>query len=229
MRPRGPASVPPPAGGAGGSAASRALARVPIPLRAVALMPPAALAVHQLRYWLAYGSHTDRALATQGHSYLPSLTPWLVLLLAMSAGAFVGRLAQTWQGAGGAEPQRRRHHRLLWAWLAVAGALIIVYSGQELLEGMFAPGHPGGLVGVFGDGGLWAIPSALAVGALLALLLRGAEAALALAARARPAFRASCERSRALPRPRNVRLSPPAPLASAAAGRAPPPALTSPS
>ena len=227
MRPRGPASVPPPAGGTGGSAASRALARVPIPLRAVALMPPAALAVHQLRYWLAYGSHADRALAAQGHSYLPSLTPWLVLLLAMSAGAFVGRLAQAWQGTAGVEPQRRRH-RLLWAWLAVAGALILVYSGQELLEGMFAAGHPGGLVGVFGDGGLWAIPSALAVGALLALLLRGAEAAIALAARARPAFQAAPERPRALARPRNFHLAPPAPLASAAAGRAPPPALPSP-
>jgi hypothetical protein len=105
----------------------------------------------------------------------------------------------------------------------VAGALILIYCGQELLEGMVSAGHPGGLTGIFGDGGLWAIPSALVLAALLTLLLRGADAAVALAARAR---RAGFQPRRGRPcisaRPRNVRRALLAPLASAAAGRAPP-------
>ena len=38
-----------------------------------------------------------------------------------------------------------------------AVGLLAVYAGQELLEGLFATGHPQGLVGIFGDGGLWVL------------------------------------------------------------------------
>src|SRR5207253_1908986 len=51
--------------------------------RGFLLLPAAAFAVHQLRYSLAYGSRANQVLAMQGHSYLNSLAPWLVLLLGL--------------------------------------------------------------------------------------------------------------------------------------------------
>ena len=63
-------------------------------LAPVALTPAAAFAVHQLRYWLAFGAHAGAALQQQGHSYLHSLVPWIVLLSplrsARSCGAGTG-------------------------------------------------------------------------------------------------------------------------------------------
>ena len=49
------------------------------------LVPAAAFAVHQLRYFIAYGSHANSQLAAQGHSYLHSLAPWAVLALGIGA------------------------------------------------------------------------------------------------------------------------------------------------
>jgi hypothetical protein len=51
--------------------------------------------------------------------------------------------------------------------------LVAIYSAQEFLEGMFATGHPAGLVGIFGYGGWWSIPAALAVGLVLAAMFHG--------------------------------------------------------
>src|SRR2546428_231103 len=62
--------------------------------RGLFLLPVAAFAVHQLRYTLAYGSHANQVLAMQGHSYLSSLAPWLVLLSAFGAGSFLLRFAR---------------------------------------------------------------------------------------------------------------------------------------
>ncbi len=58
--------------------------------------------------------------------------------------------------------------------------LAAIYSGQELLEGMLTAGHPPGVEGVLGHGGWLMVPLSVAVGGLLALLLRGAQAVLAL-------------------------------------------------
>ena len=46
-----------------------------------ALVPAGALAVHQLRFLLAFGGGAGTELARQGHSYLHSLVPWIVLLI----------------------------------------------------------------------------------------------------------------------------------------------------
>jgi len=51
--------------------------------RAFALLPLAALGVHQLRYRLAFGHESDHELTAQGHAYLASLTPILVLIAAL--------------------------------------------------------------------------------------------------------------------------------------------------
>ena len=42
----------------------------------VALLPPAALLVHQLRFMLAFGSSAGAELQRTGHSYLNWVVPW---------------------------------------------------------------------------------------------------------------------------------------------------------
>jgi hypothetical protein len=187
----------------------------------MALLPLAALAVHQLRYGLAFGADAQQRLADQGHAYLGSVEALAVVLCAVAAGAFLTRLAGAWCGNG----ERRAPERfgLLRLWLASALALAAIYTGQELLEGLLAAGHPPGVAGVLGHGGWLALPLSLAIGGGLALLLRGAQAVLALVRRA-----AARRRPRAAAAPSlRIRLATvaprrSAPLASAAAGRAPP-------
>ena len=43
----------------------------------------------------------------------------------------------------------------LSAFRSGAFALVLIYAGQEFLEGLLAAGHPTGLQGIFGDGGWW--------------------------------------------------------------------------
>jgi hypothetical protein len=101
-----------------------------------------------------------------------------------------------------------------------AAALVAVYVAQETLEGMLATGHPTGFAGVFGHGGWWALPAALAVGLAIALALRTADAIVARVHRAGTSARA---RVRARTPPSyDCAFSRAAPLALAAAGRAPP-------
>lgn len=184
-----------------------------------ALVPPAAFAVHQLRYALAFGSDSGHELAAQGHGYLSSLTPIVVAAVALAFGAFLTRLARAWS-TGQGEPAG--HGRLARLWLVAAAGLLALYAGQELLEGALAAGHAPGLAGVFGDGGAWAVPAALAVGGLLALVVRGARAVVALVARARRRRERHPLTEPRLRRPALVVLRAPAPLAGSAAGRAPP-------
>jgi len=195
--------------------------RVPLPLRGAGLMPAAALAVHQLRYQLAYGGHASGALAQQGHAYLGSLVPWIVLAAGLSLGATIGRLAERWSDGGAARVAPRA--AFVRTWLLVALTLLAIFSAQELLEGAFASGHLAGLAAVVGAGGWWAAPAALLVGGALALALRGvhaAEAALdALRPRVRSALRAPIA---LLARAAASFAAPLAPLARDGAGRAPP-------
>src|ERR1700759_5868879 len=68
-------------------------------LAQLALMPPAAFAVHQLRYWLAFGGHAGLFLNRQGHLYLHSLAPWLALGVAIAIGGFLQALGRALGGA----------------------------------------------------------------------------------------------------------------------------------
>jgi hypothetical protein len=204
----------------------RLLAAMPPALRGAALMPAAALGVHQLRYELAFGADAPRALAQQGHAYLSSLTPWIVLLTALVLGASLGSLAQRW--ARGPEAQEAgalsRRTAGVRVWLLASAALFSIFAGQELLEGMFAGGHAAGVAAVLGGGGWWALPAALFVGGLLALALRAGTAlseALAELAPLRLRLQSAVREARRL-RPAIADLVVPAPLALAAAGRAPP-------
>jgi uncharacterized membrane protein YidH (DUF202 family) len=145
-------------------------------LRTAALLPAGALAVHQLRYLLAYGDGAQHALQRSGHGYLSVVELLIGLVLALALGGLLRRIAQARLA------ERQLGFRALA--LACSVALLTIYAGQELLEGLLAPGHGCGLAGVFGAGGWLAVPLALVGGAGMALVLRTADEAVEAAAQA---------------------------------------------
>jgi hypothetical protein len=193
------------------SSAARGLARA-------AVVPAAAMAVHQLRYLLAYGSASGLELQRQGHSYLHSLVPWTVLALGLAAGAFLSALGRALSGHTSAS---RFGLSLAGLWLVCSLSLLVIYAGQEFLEGLFATGHPAGMAGIFGYGGWWALPAALCVGLVLAALLHGARWVLRHVARRAPRVRRPAAADRAW-RPADIDLPRLAPLALGWCGRGPP-------
>jgi hypothetical protein len=185
--------------------------------RGLLLLPVGAFVVHQLRYRIAYGPQASAQLAAQGHSYLDSFAPWLVLLLCLATGSFLARVAQAL--ATGRRVERRRSFAAVWMTTSVL--LTAIYAVQELLEGLVAAGHPSGLAGIVGHGGWWAAIVAVAVAAIIALLLSAEAAAVDLAAgiATRPATIHLAETAAAAGRAFVPRLRP---LATSRAGRAPP-------
>jgi hypothetical protein len=208
--------------GSSGSGPARAGARARIAGFAyVALLPPAAFAVHQLRYWLAYGSSAGVELQRTGHSYLHSVVPWLVLLLALAVGGFLRALGRAFAG----QTSRARFTLSLTAmWLMCSAALIAIFACQEFLEGLFATGHPAGLVGIFGYGGWWSIPAALSIGLVLATVLHGARWLVreVAALRAPQCLSVVGLAPRVAGRARDAVIVCPAPLVAGWSGRGPP-------
>jgi len=189
-------------------------------LAPAALMPAGAFAVHQLRYWLAYGTNTSAALQQQGHSYLHSVAPWIVLLMASSAGVFLLALGRA---LGGRSSLPRHTASVATLWLLCSATLVATYVSQEFLEGLVANGHPGGVAGIFGYGGWWSIPAALAVGLVLAAAFHGARRVLqVVAARCAPGVTPASRRPERARGRRAVLLPAPAPLADGWSGRGPP-------
>jgi hypothetical protein len=181
-------------------------------------MPAAALGVHQLRYWLAFGGNAGVELRAQGHSYLHSVVPWIVMLAAVAASIFVRAAGRALSG----EPTpARRTLSFAALWLLCSVMLVAIYSVQEFLEGLYLIGHPSGLVGIFGYGGWWAIPAACAVGLVLAALFRGAGWVLAEIVRRRRVRAGHVTPSSQLA-PAFLALTSPAPLADGWSGRGPP-------
>jgi hypothetical protein len=190
-------------------------------LAPAALMPASAFAVHELRYWLAFHKLAGAELQRQGHAYLHSLAPWLVLLVALATGAFVHALGRAF---GGKTSLGRHTVSFLALWLICSGLLVAIYISQELLEGLFAAGHPAGLVGVFGYGGWWSVPAALGVGLVLAAAFHGARGLLHELATRRSRSRAiRLAPEAAMPRALTVLLPRLAPIAGGWSGRGPPP------
>jgi hypothetical protein len=191
---------------------------VPLRVRAAALMPAAVLTVHQLRFQLAFGDRADSSLAAEGHQYLTALAPLAAMLVAIGSGLFIAALARARRGVG----EEHRAPGLLLLWLAVAATLLAIYSAQELAEGALVSGHPAGVAGVFGHGGLWVLPLALLLGGVVALALRIGSAAIAWVAGRAATASALPVRPRPAARPAPLLLASPEPLAALAAGRAPP-------
>lgn len=184
-----------------------------------ALLPPAAFAVHELRYLLAYGGQAGAELQRTGHSYLHSLVPWIILLLALAVGGFLRALGRAFAGQTSLP---RYSASLLGMWFACSACLVAIFMCQELLEGVFSSGHPAGLAGIFGYGGWWAVPAAACVGLVLAAWFHGARWLLQEVAR-RAGVRA--DRIRAVlevPRPRSFVAPRLAPLVGGSSGRGPP-------
>jgi hypothetical protein len=182
-----------------------------------------ALGVHDLRYLLAYHGRAGEELSLQGHAYLRLVTPLVAGFLVLAMVAFAARLARAFadgRAEGRALPGTRR------VWMIASSLLVAVYCSQEWTEGVLAHGHPGGLGAPFGNGGWLALPLAVVIGLLIALALRGAAAAIAVAARRRAALPLG-ERSELLsPVARSVWSAPhDAPLARRLSPRAPPPVV----
>jgi len=190
-------------------------------LLGVALFPLGVFAVHQLRYLLAFGPDAPHELAAQGHGYLLELMPWIMLAVAVGFGGLLARLAHAWLSGVGDDGRGRR---LVWLWALASTGLWGMYVGQEFFEGLLATGHPQGLDGILGDGGLWSLPASIAVGGVLALVVRGSRKLVARVARLRrPRARTPVRRApRRAVRPACVALPRLAPMAGASAGRAPP-------
>lgn len=187
----------------------------------IAPLAPAAFAVHELRYLLAYGGHAGAELQRTGHSYLHSVVPWLVVVLALCAGGFLRSLGRAFAGQTSLP---RYALSLAGMWVACSASLLAIFTCQELLEGIFATGHAAGLAGVFGFGGWWAIPSALCIGLVLAAWLHGARWVLRAVARRRAAARpiVAAPSPLVLRWPRLALLAPPQPLIDGSCSRGPP-------
>jgi hypothetical protein len=189
-------------------------------LAPLALMPAAAAAVHQLRFWLAFGDHAGLELAQRGHLYMHSLAPWLGLLVAVAIGAFLQAFGRA---LGGRCSLPRYSLTFAALWLICTVSLVAIYTSQELLEGLFATGHPAGLVGVFAYGGWWSVPAAVAVGLVLTAAFHGARWALQEVADRRAAPVKASRNKRPVRRPLYcVPVPRPAPLADGWSGRGPP-------
>jgi hypothetical protein len=189
-------------------------------LAPAAFMPAGAFAVHQLRYWLAFGTHAGAAMAAQGHRYLHSIVPWIVLMIALSLGSFLLALGRA---LGGRCSLPRYTLSFAALWLLCAASLVAVYITQEFLEGLFATGHPAGMAGIFGYGGWWSIPAALAVGLVLAAAFHGARRVLrAVAERRAPRVAPASRPPIFVWARRDVVLPALAPLADGWSGRGPP-------
>jgi hypothetical protein len=185
----------------------------------VAVLPPAAFAVHQLRYMLAFGANAGIELQRTGHSYLHSLVPWLIATLAIAVGVFLQALGRAFAGQTSA---RSYSASLLGLWLTCSAALLAIFICQEFLEGVFLTGHPAGLQGIFGFGGWWAVPASLCIGLVVAALFHGARWVLHEVARRHAERTRTWTAAGAQRRPAAVLLAPPVPLVSGCSGRGPP-------
>jgi hypothetical protein len=184
------------------------------------LLPLAALAVHELRYLLAFGPHAGIELQRQGHSYLHSVAPWIAVVVSLAAGGALRALGRAFSGRTSVARLTISFGAL---WLACTACLVTIYVGQEALEGVFATGHPAGWVGIFGSGGWWSLPAAACIGLVLAAVFHGADWVLGEVSRRYGASRPIPRRRAASPlRPPLRALPTPAPVAGGWSGRGPP-------
>jgi H+/Cl- antiporter ClcA len=185
-------------------------------VRLAGVIAPSALVLHELRYLIGFGHHAHEALAERGHSYLPLAGGVAGLLLALAAAQLIVALDRARRTARAEEPPG-----LVQIWLVLALALAVVYTGQELLEAALTSGRDVSAAAVLADGGWSALPLALAIGALAALLVHGAGRRVAMVAR-----RARPRAGRPAPLTPRRRVAPvlvrPPVIARHLAGRAPP-------
>jgi hypothetical protein len=183
-------------------------------VRAAILTLVGIVAVHQGRYLFATPEH-EHALSA-AHGYLLWLTPLAAVLGLLG---FVHLLAAASRARGGAGARLPGTGAL---WLAVTATLLSAFAAQESLETLFTHGAFPTFAELLGEGGWTAIPFAIAVGAVIALLLRGAAHVARWALwRGRRRVVRQAPLALALPRPA-VLPAPRSVLARRLAGRGPP-------
>jgi len=136
-------------------------------LRRGALLSSGAWAVHELRFTLA---PVDGGMGP-GHAYLHAALPLLTVLVALAATGFVARLIAP-------RAERSRSRSLRADWFACTAVLLVSFALQESAESMLSAHGP-----VFAAGGWLGAPLAVLLGLAVALLLRGARAAVAAGTR----------------------------------------------
>jgi hypothetical protein len=190
------------------------------------MLPPlATVAVHQLRYALAYGTHASRALTEQGDGYVSALVPGMIVLALLGLGGLVLVLARALRDARAARPWPRP--RLPLACGGAAALLLAGYLTQESLEVLVGESDRSLLPLAFGGGGWIGVPLCLAFRLVWGIVARWASESVARARR-----RHSSEGLRTAPAPliltaetrKFCRVV--SPLAQRRAGRAPPLALS---
>jgi hypothetical protein len=129
-----------------------------------ALLVLGALALHQLRYLLAYGGTAGAELERQGHAYLDLVAPLLVAAAVATVIASVVAPALLRLAPALTRDLSSTEHAA-----GYAAALLAVYFAQELAESALAGGHPDGVVGILGASGWLALPLAMALGGLTAI------------------------------------------------------------
>jgi hypothetical protein len=188
--------------------------RVAHNVRLAAILAVGAFALHQLRYLIAPGASSSAALSS--HGYMTDLlAPIAVLVLAAAVATLI-------RGTEGALPEGAPLGRRI---VVFGVALLAIYVGQESLEAILATGHPASPAAMLAGGGWIALPLALTIGALGALLTRALEAverAIAIVHAEQARSRPPLVRGRALAA-RRLRLTS-SPLAFGLARRPPPPA-----
>jgi hypothetical protein len=135
-------------------------------LRLAAILALGAFALHQLRYLVAFGGSSSEELARQGHGYMAD---WIPILGVFCASALIATLIRGRYGARLAQASLPRRASIF------ALALLAIFVTQESVEGILAAGHPGGIAAVLASGGWLAIPLALVLGAVMALVARALE------------------------------------------------------
>ena len=180
-------------------------------LRPVTLIAGGAFAVHELSYLAGFGAAGSHAPAD--HSYVAALLPALAILAALALFATVERGVAGRRAPPASPPARA---------LTYAAAILALFFGQELVEGLLAGADVVQIGPVLAAHGVVAIPLALALGSVTWLAMRGLET---VEARIATRFDQSTPRRAARlglrPRWLDVVLSP-AMLAGSAAPRAPP-------
>jgi hypothetical protein len=182
--------------------------RIAHKVRLASILAVGAFALHQVRYLVASGAEHS------AHGYMTDLMAPIAVLVAAAA------LATLIRGTEGASSSRSPLGRRI---AFFAGALLAIYLGQETMEAILT--GRGALADTMLGGGWLALPLALAIGALCALVagvLERVERAIAIVHAQPVRSRPPAVRGRALPA-HGLRL-PSSPLAFGLARRPPPPA-----
>ena len=195
------------------------MSRLPLSLRALLLVPLLAAAADQARATLVCGGSGQTCLETAGSGSLGAIGPVVLIAYALGLTALVVRLA-----VGRSRQLHDAAHALAGGrsgfaprWLIGAAGLAAICGGQALLAVLLGDG------GALGAGWLELLAICAAAGGVVALALPAVPAAIALVR----SFRPSAPRLRPAPIHIRAMVAPPAghpaaPLATAAAGRAPP-------